>query len=156
MPEFMEGYGVEDARRERWRKRALLGLIAGLIVSGILYFKFRNFREERQVTEFLDLLTRQDYKAAYALWGCTDANPCPDYALDKFMEDWGPKSPQADVKSMREVSTKSCTSGIIKTLKFGNNPEVQLWVSRGDRILSFAPWPICNPRMQVPPSATVQ
>ena len=51
---------------------------------------FHNYREERQVKSFFGLLGAHDYKAAYALFGCTDAKPCRYYPFDKFMEDWGP------------------------------------------------------------------
>jgi hypothetical protein len=61
-----------------------------LVVGAVLYFVFRDFPEQRKAKRFVELLQQKDYKSAYALWGCTDANPCPQYAFDKFLEDWGP------------------------------------------------------------------
>jgi hypothetical protein len=147
---YLEGYGVKDARREKIVKWMLGGLIALLVLGLAGYFQFRNFSEERQIQKFVDLLKRQDYKGAYALWGCTDASPCPNYTFDKFMEDWGPKSPQANIAEAKLSTTKSCDAGIIQFVDFPDNHQVQLWVERRDQFIGFAPWPVCNPRMKVP------
>ena len=147
---YLDTYGVRDARREKIVKRLLAAAAAILILGLILYFQFRNYAEEQQVKTFIEHLKRGDYKAAYGLWGCTDATPCPQYAFDKFMEDWGPSSPQAKIAEAKVASTKSCEGGIIQFLRFPDNHEVQLWVERKDKTIGFAPWPICNPRMKVP------
>lgn len=147
---YLEGYGVKDARREKLIKRLLASAAVLLVLGLVLYFQFRNYREEGRIRTFLELLKRQDYKGAYALWGCTDATPCRHYGFDKFMEDWGPKSPQADIERARLGKLKSCDTGIIQVLQFPDNHEVQLWVERRDQFIGFAPWPVCNPRMKVP------
>ena len=146
---YLDTYGVKDARREKIVKRMALAGVIILILGLIGYFQFRNYAEEKQVKTFIELLERGDYKAAYSLWGCTDATPCPHYAFDKFMEDWGPSSPQAKIAEAKLATTKSCDSGIIQILRFPDNHEVLLWVERGDKSIGFAPWPICNPRMKV-------
>jgi hypothetical protein len=146
---YLDTYGVRDARREKIIKW-LLAIAAIVSVVGVaLYFQFRNYAEERQVKAFLQHLRNGNHKEAYALWGCTDANPCPHYPFDKFMEDWGPASPQARIADARIVNTKSCEGGIIQFLQFPDNHEVQLWVERRDKSIGFAPWPVCNPRMKV-------
>lgn len=147
---YLDTYGIRDARREKIFKRVALGLLLVTITSVVLYFQFRNYAEEKQVKEFLTRLRAGDYKGGYALWGCTDAKPCPQYAFDKFMEDWGPKSPQSNIAQAQVANTKSCETGIIQFLRFPDEHEVQLWVERSDRSIGFAPWPICNPRMKVP------
>lgn len=147
---YLDTYGVRDARREKVIKRLLAAGVAILILGTILYFQFRNYAEEQQVKTLLEHLQRGDYKSAYALWGCTDATPCPHYAFDKFMEDWGPSSPQAKISEAKITTTKSCEGGIIQFLQFPDNHEVHLWVERSDKTIGFAPWPICNPRMKVP------
>jgi hypothetical protein len=147
---YLDTYGVRDARREKITRLIALAVVVAAVIGIVLYFQFRNFREEQQVKAFLAHLREGDYKAAYALWGCTDATPCPNYEFDKFMEDWGPKSPQANISAARIASTKSCELGIIQFLRFPDQHEVQLWVERADGTIGFAPWPICNPRMKVP------
>ena len=147
---YLDTYGVKDARREKIFKRLALAGVIILILGLIAYFQFRNYTEEKQVKTFIELLQRGDYKAAYSLWGCTDSTPCPHYAFEKFMEDWGPSSPQAKIAEAKLATTKSCDSGIIQFLRFPDNHEVLLWVERADKSIGFAPWPICNPRMKVP------
>ena len=151
---YLEAYGVREARRQR--KIRLLLTLAGtafliLLISGIVWFVyFRNRAEKSQIQAFLERLRSGDYQSAYSLWGCTQATPCPHYPFDKFMEDWGPKSPQADIAQAKLTTTKSCDTGIIQFIQFADKHEVQLWVERKDRTIGFAPWPICNPRMKVP------
>ncbi len=150
MAGYLEGYGAGDERREKTTRWIILSVVILAIVVIAGYFQFRNFREEKQIGTFLELLKRQDYKAAYAMWGCTDSRPCPQYAFDKFLEDWGPKSPHSNLASAKLAKTKSCDTGIIQFIQFPGQDEVQLWVERRDKVLGFAPWPVCNPRMQVP------
>jgi hypothetical protein len=37
-------------------------------------------------------------------------------------------------------------------MDFGAGDTLNLWVESKDLTLSFAPWPVCNPRWQAPPS----
>jgi hypothetical protein len=150
MAGYLEGYGAGEERREKTIRWIVLSAVLLAIIAIVAYYQFRNFREEKQITTFLEYLKRQDYKAAYGMWGCTDAHPCPQYAFNKFMEDWGPGSQHANIAAAKLAKTKSCDTGIIQFLEFPGQPEVQLWVERRDKTLGFAPWPVCNPRMQVP------
>jgi hypothetical protein len=149
MPGYLDQYGAGDERREKIIKRLILSVLAVAIAGGTLYFLFRNYREEGKMKAFLADLRKQDYKSAYAHWGCTDAQPCKDYPFDKFMEDWGPKSPHANAAAARVLKTRSCSTSIIQVLDFGGE-EVNLIVDRKTQTVGFAPWPVCNPRMQVP------
>jgi len=146
MSGFLETYGVKEARREAILKRIALAVVLALVVGSVLYFQFRDYREKKQVQTFLELLEKGDYKAAYALWGCTEENPCRDYSFEKFMQDWGPESGHSSVKKVEIARTRSCEEGIIQTLRFGDE-EVWLYVDRQDHTLAYSPWPICNPRI---------
>lgn len=146
MSAYLDGYGVDDARRERIVKRFILIAVILAVVGGLLYWKFRNFREERQTKTFLELLQKQDFRGAYTLWGCTEDQPCPEYSFEKFLEDWAPGGAYGDVSSARITRTRSCQAGIIQTLEFGQDDDVLLWVARSDKVIGFAPWPSCNPR----------
>jgi hypothetical protein len=147
MSNFLDDYGVAEARRGRILKFILVALLVLVVAGGALYFSFRNYREQKQAKMFLNLLRDRRYEQAYRLWGCTPASPCRDYSFEKFLEDWGPDSPHADLARMEVVHTRSCSQGIIQILRFGQDDEVRLWVSRGDLTLGFAPWPICDPRI---------
>lgn len=145
MSGYLEHYGAGDAKREKRRWRIIFSVLGLIVVAGALYFAFRNYREEKQVTIFFDLLKQQNYKVAYEMWGCTEKTPCRDYAFERFQEDWGPKSKHANLGTIKIVKTKSCSSGIIQIVDFGGGEEVNLFVDRKDRVIGFAPWPVCNP-----------
>jgi hypothetical protein len=146
--DFLQGYGVSDARRERFLIRALLGAAALAVLGVVLYFSFRNWREDRRFDAFLDFLGKQDYQSAYRLWGCDPAQPCRDYNMDRFLEDWGPKSPQAAIAQAKVVNSRTCGPGVIKTLQVGQSDPVYLWVDKKDQIISYAPW---NDSCSTPP-----
>lgn len=171
MSDFLSGYGVEEERRERWIKRALLALAVATAAGLAFYLGYRTYPARRQVNQFLDYLRRQDYQSAYRLWGCTETSPCRDYSFEKFLEDWGPKSPHADARAahIRNMSWRACGpgllfllgtlaarafgergcdcgSGVIHTVVFPGGEEVTLWYERKDKTLGFAPWPACLPQ----------
>lgn len=150
MSTYLDEYGAKDSRREKIRNWILISLAVVLVVGGGLYFTFRNYNEEKRAKLFLEMLRTQQYEKAYEVWGCSQAKPCRDYSYDKFLEDWGPKSAHADVSRVTVVRTRSCSGGIIQTLRFGEKDEVLLWVDRSDLTLGFAPWPTCNPRYSGP------
>ena len=106
------------------------------------YWFLKNWREERQAKRFFELLARQDYKTAYALWGCTDQAPCRDYPLDAFLKDWGPQSGRGNPAGFHVVKSRSCGSGVILTVETGKEEE-RLWVERKNLTLGFSPLPGC-------------
>lgn len=157
MAGYLAHYGEGQEQRE---KRIRRWVIAGAIVGGVLglylltfktpilerYIRvvqiIKNHAAEKQVSQFLELLARQDYKGAYALWGCTDAKPCRDYPLQSFMEDWGPKSSQTGSEMFHTTRSRACGSGVILTV---NSParEEKLWVQKDNLTLGFSPYPGC-------------
>jgi len=143
MAGFLDQYDAGGDRRDKVRKTTALVAVAVLVVGGLLFFVFHNFRQERQVKHFFALLEAHDYKAAYALWGCTDANPCRDYPMTSFLRDWGPESGRGDVGNLRIARSRSCGSGVIITADFGRNQQEILWVQRGDLTIGFSPYPGC-------------
>jgi hypothetical protein len=142
MGSYLEGYGEAQGRRAKTLKWLVLTAAVLLIASGFAYFQFRDYTEERKVRVFLQHLRDKDYKAAYALWGCTDANPCSQYPYEEFMKDWGPASPYSAAERAHVSGMKSCDSGIIQWVRFPAQPDVLLWVDRETETLSFAPWRI--------------
>jgi hypothetical protein len=151
MSEYLTTYGVKDARRERFLKWTIGGALALAICGAILYsFFIKDFKLERQTGQFIQLLEKKDYQAAYRLWGCTPETPCADYTFEKFMEDWGPTSSHADVSKAKIVKTRSCDGGIIRVMEFPPDERVLLFVDRTTLAIGFAPWEFCNPRWQPP------
>ena len=150
MSEFLEGYGVADAKRERRWKWIVGSVLAVLLVGFSGWLLFRDYREERAAKQFFDLLRQKDYDNAYRMWGCDPATPCRDYSMANFMEDWGPTGVHGQIDKLKFGKKKSCDTGIIQFLEYGPDDTVNLWVERSNLTLSFAPWPVCEPRWQAP------
>lgn len=143
MSSYLDTYGVKDAKRERLRKRIAVSVLLLAILSTTLWFLFRDYREESRVKEFISLLDKKEYKAAYSLFGCTDSAPCRDYSFPRFLEDWGP-----NVGSVTRQKVKSCEGGIIQAVTV-QGKETLLYVDRQTLLLGFSPWPVCTPRVKV-------
>jgi hypothetical protein len=139
---YLDHYGEGEERREKRIKRIVISALILLIAGSVLYYVFKNYREERQVKRFYALLAAHDYTAAYRMWGCTETSPCRDYSFDRFMRDWGPESNNANPSAVKIVKSRSCGSGVIITARIGEHEE-KLWVQRGDTIVGFSPWPAC-------------
>lgn len=146
MAGYLDRYGAGDEEREKLIKRLLLAAVFVLILSGFAWVLFKNYRQERQIKLFLNLLRRQDYQSAYSLWGCSEIKPCDAYPFDKFLEDWGPSSARSELSSTRVAKTRSCGNGVIVTVHLGRDREEKLWVERGDLTIGFSPWPGCPAR----------
>lgn len=151
MSSYLEAYGANEehrARRINIFKNVSIALSSVLIVGLILYAVFKNHGEEQRAKSFLSLLVAHNYSAAYAMWGCTESRPCPDYSYAKFQEDWGPKSGHAEEASAHVGLSQSCGSGVLIRLDYKTSQEepVVIWVERESGIISFAPWPECPGR----------
>src|SRR5260370_27379786 len=95
MAGYLDQYGAGEERRGKIIKTVVISVLLLLVVGGSLLFVFHNYREERQVKEFFSQLGSHNYKAAYALFRCTEAKPCRYYPFDKFIENWAPNSGRA-------------------------------------------------------------
>lgn len=140
MASYLEGYGETQARRSRRLRWIILVPLVLLLLAGVLYFKFRDYGEYRQAARFLELIQNKSYKEAYALWGCTDQKPCPHYAFDKFMEDWGPSGPLKSPEQARIADHIGCRGGVINFVSAPGQEDIQLWVDRRTDEIGFAPW----------------
>ena len=148
MAGYLEQYGAGEEQRERRGKIVkivAMALAASILIGGGLFFNFHNFREERQVKQFLSLLEARDYRAAYSLFACTDASPCRYYPFDKFMEDWGPNSGHSGFGNARITRSRSCGSGVLLTVDYGQSRQEKLWVEK-DMSIGFPPVQGCSAR----------
>jgi hypothetical protein len=143
MTGFLDTYGQEEARRARRLRMWLGGVLATAIAGLLAYWYLHDYREKRQVSLFLKLVAEKKYEDAYRLWGCDPARPCRDYNMEKFLEDWGPKSPYGNVAKARVRRTRSCEDGIIQILEYAPGDEVFLYVDRKNRHISYSPFGYC-------------
>lgn len=158
MSDYLAQYGSTGQTREKIVRWILITLAVAAVLWVIdwgltLYgtYNLRDVREQWRAHQFFSLLSQKQYDAAYRLWGCEPAKPCRDYSFQKFMEDWGPRGVVPDISGRKTTAVRHCKGGIIEVLDFGGSGDpVNLYVDSKDFTLSFAPWPVCNPRMQVP------
>ena len=146
MPGFLDSsYGVADARKERRFKRIVLWSLSILIVGGILFGWFRNWREESVMKQFLTLLKQQNYQDAYKLFGCTQENPCKYYPPEKFNEDWGPTGEYKDAGDAKIQNEDVCGSGVLFTVAIPKKDLLGMWVESSTKVVGFAPngWSRC-------------
>ena len=143
MPGFLDEYGAGDEQRAKVIKIVVIAVLLLAVAGGVLYFMFHNYRQERQVKMFFDLLEAHNYEAAYDLWVHTDADR-RGYPFETFLQDWGPQSAHRDVSNFRIARSRSCGSGVILTVDFGNSQQQEkLWVQRDDLTIGFSPLTGC-------------
>ena len=142
MAGYLDRYGAGEERREKIVKRVALLLVTVVVVGGIAFFVLHNYRQERQVSHFFELLQAHQYDAAYNMWVGSDADR-QAYPMTSFMQDWGPQSPHADVSDYKISRSRSCGSGVILTVDFGKSQQEKLWVQRGNLTIGFSPLPGC-------------
>lgn len=149
MAGYLDTYGeVEEKRVRQLRilKWSASTLVILAILGFVLYSVLQNRSEERQIQAFLDRLKAKDYQGAYRMWGCTEATPCRDYSLQRFMDDWGPASEHGDAANARVGGGDSCGTGVVVPVDFKKGEPVPLWVERGNKTIGFSPDPECRKR----------
>src|ERR1017187_7177909 len=60
------------------------------MLAGYLFYEFKNYPQERQVSRFFEALELQDFQGAYRIWQPTSA-----YTFKDFLQDWGRQGLQA-------------------------------------------------------------
>lgn len=146
MAGYLDHYGEGHDKRAKRNKLIMIVVLLVVFGGGGLYLGLRNYRQKSKVKQFVELLQKRDYTGAYGLWGCTESKPCPDYPINKFMEDWGPKSANAQIASFDVTKSRSCGSGVIVTVDLGQNREERFWVENKDMTIGYSPWSVCPAR----------
>jgi hypothetical protein len=142
MAGYLDQYGAGDERRAAIIKRTVLIVVALIVFTVLPWYLFKNHAQEHRVRDFLDLLRKHDYAAAYKTWGCDTPKVCDGYPFDRFQEDWGEKS-TADPKALRIEDSESCGSGVMLSVRASRDRQDTLWVEKSTGIISFAPNPVC-------------
>ena len=148
MAGYLDEYGLVDARRSRRYKQIALIVLAAVILGPSAFFYFRNWREERTVSRFVDLLKEKNYPGAYQLWKTPDSEKF--YPYPKFIEDWGEKGTYNNPSAMNVLNVDACDAGVVLDVAYQNGEEFGLWVERSTKAISFAPWNRCpGPHLQI-------
>jgi hypothetical protein len=143
MSDFLNNYGVQDARREKRWKWFIGTILIVTIISTASYYFFRTYFEKKTMDRFLALLGEKNYPAAYEMFGCTKDKPCRDYAFEKFTEDWGPGSLWSDPHYAEIAKVRYCGDTVIFNL-FIKGDDVNLVVQKDTQEIGFAPWATCT------------
>jgi hypothetical protein len=146
MAGYLDQYGAGEERRARIIRNIVISAVAAVVLGGVLYFIFHNYRQEQQVKRFFALLARHDYQDAYQLWVRTDSDR-KGYPMAAFLRDWGPQGSHPDAADYRIARSRSCGTGVILTVDFPKSQQEKLWVERDTLTIGFSPLPGC-PRPQ--------
>jgi hypothetical protein len=123
-----------NPKAERLKKRLLIGIPLALILSGYLYYEFKNYPEEQAVKRFLAAVEQKNYEQAYRLW-----QPSKYYTFNNFNEDWGPQGQEGAVEDYRITNSHARGSGVLVYIRLNGQKDISLWVERSDKSLSFPP-----------------
>jgi hypothetical protein len=140
MAGFLDEYGAGDERRARIIKIVVVSVIAAAMLYGLLYFFFRNYRQEQQAKRFFELLEAHNYTAAYDMWVSSDSERS-GYPMAAFLQDWGPKA--MDIHSFTIMDAESCGNSVIVDADLGPAGDKKLWINRQSLELGFGPYEQC-------------
>lgn len=139
MASYLENYGAGEAKREGLVKWTVISVVSVLVLSVILFYSFRHFRERQVLDGFVESLQKKDYKGAYAAFGCTDSNPCRYFPYEKFLQDFGPEGVYKNAAAIKMTQKWSCVGGIIRVLEFGAGNEADLIIDYDKHLVAYAP-----------------
>jgi hypothetical protein len=140
MAGFLDEYGAGDERRARTIKLIAVSVVVAAVLTGLLYFFFRNYRQEQQAKRFFELLQAHNYQAAYDMWVSSDSDRI-GYPMISFLQDWGPKA--MDVHRFTILDAESCGNSVIVDADVGAAGDRKLWVNRQTLELGFGPYDVC-------------
>ncbi len=136
---FLTGYARQGVLAERIVKGALLALAVSVLLGGVYYVFFRNWREELQAKRFFQTLQAERFADAYVMWGCSVEEPCRYYPFEEFLEDWGPEAPFGTLNEYEIGRSYTQPNGVIVRYSINGTELAPLWVERDPPTINFAP-----------------
>jgi hypothetical protein len=122
------------ALKDRLKVPVAIALVL-IFVSGLAY-KFANYREERRVRQFMEVVRSGQYETAYQQWDAEGR-----YTMTDFLQDWGMDGYYT--KGMHEshiVTSNSQGSGVIVYVGIDSlKSPVALLVNKESLKISFSP-----------------
>jgi len=154
MPGYLDQYGAGEEQRESFVKRAIIAVVAIVVLGSLGWYILEDHHQEGVVKTFLGSVRKGDLQTAYREWGCTAAKPCTGYSFEKFLTDWGPATAGApanddgppDLGKLSLADSESCNNGVFLTVEVNSKRTEKLWVDKSSDDISFAPYPICPHR----------
>ncbi len=137
---YWDQYNQGPSVFDRLVKLVAYALVAGIVGYCVYWLFFRNWREERQVRQFLEVVQDKRFEDAYEYWGCSVAAPCRHYLYEEFLDDWGVDSPLGAVQNYELGRSYTQPNGAIVEVAINGAKQPNLWVDADTRILSFFPY----------------
>jgi hypothetical protein len=133
------------------RAMAITGVALFAVLIVVLWFVFRYYPEKKVTGQFFDALVAGETDRAYGIW-----KPTQSYRKDDFLADWGPAGYYGPVKSYKIMGAKAPDKSNSIAVDVAISPYapmpdasdaeksrktrvVVLWVSPGDKSISFPP-----------------
>jgi hypothetical protein len=117
--------------------RYILIALAVIIIGAVCYIAFRNFREERAVSNFLTTLKQGNYREAYRLW-----QPSSTYTYQDFLHDWGENGDFGKIRTFKILGSQSKGAQTVIVIVTINDeePPREIVVDRKTKGLAFSPF----------------
>jgi len=117
--------------------RYILVALAVIIVGGVCYIAFRNFREERALSRFLSTLEQGNYREAYRFWQRRST-----YAYQDFLHDWGERGNYGKILTFKILGSRSkgAHTVIVTVTVNDEEPPIDIVVDRKTKGLAFSPF----------------
>jgi hypothetical protein len=121
--------------KSKVRKYLPVALVLLAAVGGLLFYKFRNYAEERAVARFLTTLEQRNYQEAYRLW-----QPSDSYTFDDFLRGWGEQGDYGKIREFKILGSKSKGANtVVVTVRINNvDPPLDLLVDRKTKGLAYS------------------
>ncbi len=123
-----------DPQAERRRRLLIAGFVFLILLSGYLYYTFKNYPEERQAKRFFTAVAQHNYEEAYRIW-----QPSRSYTYKDFLQDWGENGFQGPVQNFRITGSTARGTGVVVRVRINDKQNFSLWVETRDKSLSFPP-----------------
>ena len=127
---------AQPPKPKSWLRRLLPWIIIFHVVAGsLLFYRFRNYTEERAVSRFLTTLQEGKFQEAYRLW-----QPSPSYTFADFLHGWGEQGDYGRIRGFEILRSKSKGSNtVIVTVRINEvNPQLDLLVDRKTKGLAYS------------------
>jgi hypothetical protein len=137
-----------DPARDRRRRNRIIAIIVAVIVIAATLYAFRDYPEERVVSNFFTALKNQNYEQAYGIW-MADPNwkQHPQehrlYPFTEFHQDWGPGGEYGPIHDFRidgAANPKHGSGVVVVVTVNGRADKARIWVEKSNKSLTFSPY----------------
>jgi hypothetical protein len=125
----------------RQKARIAVAIVVVVSLGSFLIWKFINYREERQVSQFFQDLAQGQYDQAYAKWDADE-----HYKMKDFLEDFGKEGYYTKAShDAHVVNSRGRGGGVVVCVQLDTGrKELPIRVDKESLKLSYSPVDRCN------------